>query len=320
MKILLTGATGFVGRNLSEFFTSTGYEVLGMSSREGLSDFCWDDLTAGRLPAVDAVFHLAGKAHDLKNQAEAEVYFEINTELTKKVFSWFLKSSAKQFYFFSSVKAAADFVSEGVLTEEVVPAPVGPYGESKIAAERFIRENFDFKKADDAGKRVYIIRPCMIHGPGNKGNLNLLYAVVKYGLPWPLGAFENRRSFLSVENLEFILAEMLKKQPPSGIYNVADDETLSTNDLVRGICAALGKQACIVNIPSGLVRLCASLGTCLHLPFNKERLNKLTENYAVSNRKIKQALGVDCLPVPVKEGIVRTITSFRERAGSKEKN
>lgn len=312
-KLLLTGATGFVGKNVSAAFKKAGYEIFGLSMRPGASEFSWRDVDAGTLPAVDAVIHLAGKAHDLKNRAGAQVYFDVNTELTKKIFSWFLKSSAKQFYFFSSVKAAADFVSGGALTEDVVPAPVGPYGESKIAAESFLRENFDFEKDESGGKRVYIIRPCMIHGPGNKGNLNLLYAVVRRGLPWPLGAFDNRRSFLAIDNLEFILAQMLEKSPPSGIYNVADDEPLSTNDLVRTICSTLGKTARVFCVPVGILRLAASAGTLLHLPFNKDRLNKLTENYVVSNSKIKRALGVEKLPVPVRDGIAATIKYFSEK-------
>lgn len=311
MKILITGVGGFVGKNLSEFFKKSGYEVWGLSSRPGQAEFSWADVSAGTLPEVDAVIHLAGKAHDLKNQTGANIYFEVNTELTKQIFSWFLKSSAKQFYFFSSVKAAADFVSEGELTEEVVPAPIGPYGESKIAAENFICENFDFGENVSGGKRVYIVRPCMIHGPGNKGNLNLLYAVVRRGLPWPLGAFENRRSFLSIANLEFILSQMLKKAPQSGIYNVADDEPLSTNDLVRTICFAIGKTARVVCFPAGLLRFAASAGTLLHLPFNRERLTKLTENYIVSNAKIKRALGIENLPVPVRDGIVFTIREMK---------
>lgn len=318
MKILITGIGGFVGQNLAEMLEKHGHSVVGLSSSPAgtpRARFSWRDLDAGTLPdGFDAVIHLAGKAHDLKNRAGAQVYFDVNTELTKKIFRRFLASSAKQFYFFSSVKAAADFVRGGELTEEVVPAPVGPYGESKIAAENFIRENFDFGGNAPGGKRVYVIRPCMIHGRGNKGNLNLLYAVVRRGLPWPLGAFENRRSFLSVANLGFIVGEMLEKAPDSGIYNVADDEALSTNELVRVICGATGKTARIVRVPASWIRLAAAAGTLLHLPFNRERLNKLTENYVVSNAKIKRALGVEKLPVPVREGLAETIRGFLPRS------
>ncbi|MCO7112538.1 NAD-dependent epimerase/dehydratase family protein [Bacteroides uniformis] len=129
-----------------------------------------------------------------KNRSAAQSYFDINTGLTQKIFDFFLESSAKKFVFFSSVKAAADSVVGDMLTEDVVPAPVGPYGESKIAAENYILdklkvENGKLKANPYDDKQVYILRPCMIHGSGNKGNLNLLYNVVRKGIPWPFGGF-----------------------------------------------------------------------------------------------------------------------------------
>ena len=95
--------------------------------------------------------------------------------------------------------------------------------------------NFDDSDSIIPGKQVYIMRPCMIHGPGNKGNLNLLYGVVKKGIPWPLGAFENRRSFTSVGNLCYVIDGLLTKSVPSGIYHMGDDEALSTNELIAVI-------------------------------------------------------------------------------------
>ena len=86
---------------------------------------------------------------------------------------------------------------QGILTEDTIPNPKTHYGISKLQAENYI---LDQKLPE--GKRVYILRPCMIHGPGNKGNLNLLYTLVKKGFPWPLGAFENQRSFLSIDNFQ----------------------------------------------------------------------------------------------------------------------
>ena len=160
------------------------------------------------------IIHLAGKAHDTKNQSQANVYFEINTELTKKIYDYFLDRSIKKFVFFSSVKAAADSVPGDILTEDVVPSPVGPYGESKIAAEQYILN----MKAEctNKDKQFYILRPCMIHGPGNKGNLNLLYSVVNKGIPWPLGSFDNRRTFTSIDNLCFVIEGLIKQDVESG--------------------------------------------------------------------------------------------------------
>ena len=172
--------------------------------------------------------------------------------------------TAKKFIQFSTVKSAANRVEGDFHNREIIPTPVG-LTESRIAAENYIIEKFapealkrpfhNFTDADAVvdGKKVYIMRPCMIHGPGNKGNLNLLYGVVSKGIPWPLGAFENRRSFTSIGNLQEVIKGLLTKEAPSGIYHMGDDEALSTNELIEVICSALGKKAHIWNIPRGLM-------------------------------------------------------------------
>ena len=277
---------------------------------------------------MDAIIHLAGKAHDTKNKSAADVYFKVNTGLTQRIFDWFLEQpKCKKFVFFSTAKAAADKV-DGILTEDVTPSPVGPYGESKIKAERYILDKFkefnslSSSREDDLEpetlnleprtKSVYIFRPCMIHGPGNKGNLNLLYSVVRRGIPWPLGAFDNRRTFTSVENICFAVNGVLTRDVPSGIYNMGDDEALSTNELIQEICRSLGKKAHIWHLPKGFMNAVATLGGWLHLPLNPERLRKLTENYISSNAKIKKALGVEHMPVDAREGLQRTLKSFNQ--------
>ncbi len=310
MKILITGIHGFVGSNLVEALkekhTIYGLDIVS-PIKEGVSNtFSWDDLDTGQVPDVDAIIHLAGKAHDTKNQAAAEVYFKVNTGLTQKIYDYFLKSSAQKFIFFSTAKAAADKV-EGVLTEDVTPSPVGPYGESKIKAEEYILSH------PSPEKSVYILRPCMIHGPGNKGNLNLLYSVVSKGIPWPLGAFENRRTFTSIGNLSFVISGLLTKDIPSGIYNMGDDEALSTNELIEVICESLGKKAHIWKLPKELMNGVAKVGGWLHLPLNTERLRKLTENYISSNAKIKAALGIEKMPIEAREGLKRTLEAFKEK-------
>ena len=216
-------------KDMYENNTIYGLDIIAPEKDGVAKTFSWDDLEAGKIPEVDAIIHLAGKAHDTKNQAAAETYFKVNRDLTIKIFDYFCsQTKCKKFVFFSSAKAAADKV-DGFLTEDVIPSPVGPYGESKIAAEKYIQEHMP------TDKQVFIFRPCMIHGPGNKGNLNLLYNVVKKGIPWPLGAFENRRTFTSVENICFAVNGVLTQDVPSGIYNMGDDEALSTNELIEDI-------------------------------------------------------------------------------------
>ena len=150
----------------------------------------------------------------------------------------------------------------------------------------------------------------MIHGPGNKGNLNLLYSVVSKGIPWPLGAFDNRRTFTSIDNLSYVISDLLTKEIPSGIYNMGDDEALSTNELIELICESLGKKAHIWKLPRGLMNGVAKVGGWLHLPLNSDRLQKLTENYISSNAKIKSALGIEQMPVRAKDGLKKTLSSF----------
>ena len=153
----------------------------------------------------------------------------------------------------------------------------------------------------------------MIHGPGNKGNLNLLYSVVSRGIPWPLGAFDNLRTFTSVENICYAVSGLLTKDIPSGIYNMGDDEPLSTNELIAIICEVLGRKPHIWKLSRGFMTGVARLGGVLHLPLNPDRLQKLTENYVSSNAKIKAALGIDNMPVDARSGLRRTIESFARR-------
>ena len=318
MNLLVTGIHGFVGsnivRSLLPYYSIYGLDIIFSLNSDIMKTFSWRDIEPTsfplqNLPQFDAIIHLAGKAHDTKNQSAAQSYFDINTGLTQKIFDFFLESSAKKFIFFSSVKAAADSVIGDILTEDVIPTPVGPYGESKIKAEEYIKEHLEYSTTE---KQVYILRPCMIHGPGNKGNLNLLYNVVKKGVPWPLGDFENRRSFTSIDNLCCVIEGLLIKDVPTGIYHMGDDEALSTNELIAIMCEAMEKQPRIWKMNKRFMEACAGLGTLLHLPLNTERLRKLTENYVVSNAKIKAALGIDKLPVTAKEGLMKTIRSFEE--------
>ncbi len=324
MNILITGIHGFVGSNLvialREYHALYGLDIITPEKEGVVKTFSWKDIETTSfpmqfLPKFDAIIHLAGKAHDTKNQSASQVYFDINTGLTQKIFDFFLESSAKRFIFFSSVKAAADSVVGDMLTEDVIPTPVGPYGESKIAAEEYIlsklrSEHGELKVAMQRDKRVYILRPCMIHGPGNKGNLNLLYNVVKKGIPWPLGDFENKRSFTSIDNLCYVVEGLLTKDVANGIYHMGDDEALSTNELIALMCEAMGKEPHIWKMNRKMMEGCAGLGTLLHLPLNTERLRKLTEDYVVSNEKIKLALGIDRMPVRAADGIMKTIRSF----------
>jgi nucleoside-diphosphate-sugar epimerase len=293
MIIYLTGGSGFIGRYM---FSNLD------------ANFRFYSRQSKPIIFSDIVIHLAGIAHDLKTVKSPDEYYKVNTELTKEVFDAFLVSKAKVFITLSSVKAVADEVN-GELSEEVTPNPFTHYGKSKMLAEKYI-----FSKLIPDGKRVYILRPCMIHGPGNKGNLNLLYSLVSKGIPWPLGAFKNKRSFCSIDNLMFIIRELIERDDiPSGVYNVADDSPLSTNDVISILAESQNRKAKIWEVSKGLIQFLAKLGDILRLPLTTERLQKLTESYLVSNQKIKSAIGKD-LPISAKDGLLKTFNSFQINA------
>jgi len=295
-KIIITGASGFVGQNISMYLSDIFFLINSVSLRNS----GWKMNFYG-----DAVIHLAGKAHDTKNTSQASEYFEVNTNLTKELFDEFLKRDIKDFIYFSSVKAVADEVSE-ILYEDIKPNPKSPYGQSKLKAEEYI-----LSKEIPEGKRVFIIRPCMIHGPGNKGNLNLLYNVVNKNIPYPLAAFYNERSFLGIDNLNYLVKEILQnKDIRSGIYNFADDEVLSTNKLIEIISDTANKKNLSIAIPKSLINVIAKFGDLIKLPLNSETIQKLTENYRVSNEKIKLAIGIEKLPNTARQGLEKTIKSF----------
>lgn len=295
--LYITGDKGFVGKNL----------LKDLSNIYSFSFYIKDQRIL--LPdSVTGIIHLAGKAHDLKNISDSSEYYQVNAELTKELFDAFLASSSKVFITLSSVKAVADEV-KGVLTEDYIPKPNTHYGKSKLQAERYI-----LSKQIPQGKRVYILRPCMIHGPGNKGNLNLLYKFVSKGFPWPLGSFDNKRSFCSIDNLIFIIKELINRDDiPSGVYNVADDEALSTNEVISLLAVSQNKKPKILILPKALIKAFAKLGDLLRLPLTTERLQKLTESYVVSNQKLKSAIGKN-LQVSAKQGLLKTFNSFHTNA------
>lgn len=292
----MTGGTGFIGQNLIPYLTERGQKCDNLS-RDQLKD----KINIGK---CNTVVHIAGLAHDTKNSLDVIAYYKVNYELTKKIFDAFLISESDKFIFISSVKAAADKV-EGILTEDVLPNPETIYGHSKLLAENYLQD-----QVLPEGKSLYILRPCMIHGPSNKGNLNLLFKVVKIGIPYFLAAFSNKRSLVSIENFCFIINELIARDGiPSGIYNIADDEPISTIEMVSILAEALNKKAQLWRLSPKGIKLLAKMGDILSLPFTTEKLNKLTENYVVSNLKIRAAIKKP-LPVTTRDGLRYTASMF----------
>jgi nucleoside-diphosphate-sugar epimerase len=313
MNILITGVNGFVGRYLSKSWRKE-HRIIGIDINKTFNEDveCIYDLNHLDKPLdSDVIIHLAGKAQDSTINVDFNSYFEANTKLTKIVFDSFLQSSARKFIFFSSVKAVVDQFPDGILTEDINPCPIGPYGISKLKAENYLLSKFD--EARIKGKSVFLLRPCMIHGPGSKGNLKLLYNVVNRRIPWPFGAYDNLRSFCSIENLLFVLNRMiLNDELKSGVFNVCDDTPISTNGIIQIISEEINKNAIVLRFPKILVDNIFSIGGVVNLPFNKNMLLKVTGNYIASNQKIKNALEIATMPVSAVDGMRVAIRSFHE--------
>lgn len=307
-RIFITGVTGFIGHNLIQHFSNErNFQLFGHSRDAVKARDQFKGLPVELIEThsaevfnelkIDTVIHLAGIAHDLSNQYKPSDYYRVNFENTKTIFDEFVKSNAKKFVFLSSIKAAVD-ISSNAVDETVQSIPVTDYGKSKRKAEEYIQS-----VQLEEGKRAYIFRPCMIHGEGNKGNLNLLYRFAKTGLPYPFGAFSNQRSFFTMDNLNFVFESFLNKNIPSGIYHLADEGFLSTTELYKLISLELGKKPMVWYTPSGLIQFFfSSIG-------KRATLNKLTEDMMVSNKKLLQYIGQP-LPVAMREGLKKTIRSF----------
>lgn len=297
IKTLLFGSNGFLGSHLQSKLDG---EVIGVNIRQQN----WHV----NIPGDANVFiNCIGKVHDHKGTATEHDFYFANYELVMVIFEEFLKSNAQLFIHISSIAAVEENERNEVLTENSVANPQSHYGKSKKAAEEYL-----LKQTLPSGKKLFILRPSMIHGEGDKGNLTLLYKIISKGIPYPLGAFQNSRTFISVDNAVFLINEIIKKhiEIEGGIYHITDDEPLSTKKIIEIIGEAKGKKPLILSPPKSLINGLARIGDLISLPINSKRLKKMTSNLIVSNLKIKSALNIDSLPITVEEGMKRTIESF----------
>lgn len=311
--ILVTGFSGFIGVNLIQYLKNIDkYHITGVTRNKNkydISKYKIDNIITYEelfksAENFDIVIHLAGQVIEsgYKNSAE-ELYNEANFELTKSVFDYFnLSSSGQKFIFLSSIHVLTDMPNQ-IIDESYTPEPFTYYGKSKFKAERYLFEN----KLDE--RKTYILRPTMIHGPGNKGNLRALYNYINTGFPFFYQTLENKRSFLSIENLCFVINELIYNDIEDGLYHLADDSPTKTADLLKIISEESGAKVRKVKIPGFVLSLLSILGDYLPIPFDKSRYIKLTSDFLVSNKKIIHAIGKP-LPVQSEDGIRMTIQSF----------
>lgn len=300
MTVLILGSSGFIGQHLiQQLKADFSISTKSLRNEQALDENFQEDV----------VINLVGKAHDHEGTATEQDYFEVNFELVKKIYQRFVNSASKIFIHVSSLAALEEFESDHPLTETDSTNPVSFYGKSKRAAEEWL-----LAQPEIPGKKVIILRPPMVHGPGDKGNLTLLYKLISRGIPYPLSSFNNERSFISVDNFSFFIKEIILRHHllSQNLYHIADDQPLSTKEIILTIQEVCKKKVINLSLPKELISAIAKIGDVLPIPLNSKRLKKMTATLLVSNQKIKKELGIKTLPLSAEDGLKKTIESFKK--------
>lgn len=273
-SFLITGKTGFILSNLIDL---NAWNWTSVSFRGNIENIDFKN--------QDGIIHAAGIAHDLKGDLQKEDYLDINYNKTKLLYDLFLKSDSKYFFFMSSVKVYGEELSESIITEKSSLSPNSWYGKSKLLAENYIIDNLP-----ENYKKVYIFRLAMTHGPGNKGNLNVLIKFVNMNLPWLFN--DCKRTYCSINVLNHFINQFIISNPSSGVYNICDDYPVSTHEILQKIAFFKRKKIRICSVFSNFLLFCVPLIDPFKLPFlNSSVANKITKDLYISNRKAKKAIG-----------------------------
>jgi nucleoside-diphosphate-sugar epimerase len=264
MRILVTGASGFIGRELCIQLASAGLDVVALSRKPidlpaKVTTIVVNSLLAyDSLPTlfkgVDCVVHAAGLAHVSSSGESREfgLYYRVNVELTKRIMLSAAKSGVSRFIYISSARVFSDVESNGLPFKETdPPTPVGPYAESKFQAESAVR-----KISAESMMEHVIIRTPLVYGPKSPGNFGLLATAIASRLPLPLGAYRyNKRSFVSLINLiDFIRLVIKHPRAVNETFHVSDGIDLSTVDLCRKMAHSMGKRVQFLHVPDRIVR------------------------------------------------------------------
>ena len=259
MKVLVTGANGFVGSALVEDLRARGHAVVAATRAPSQNAVSVGDLNgatdwSAALEGCDAVIHTAARVHQMKEQAEnAEaLYRQTNVEATMNLARQAAAAGVRRFVFLSSIKAMGE---TGHFTETTPCRPEDAYGRSKREAEEAL-----LRLSAEAGLEVVILRLPLIYGPGVKGNFLSLMRVAKKGLPLPFGAVRNARSLLYLGNLVDVIALCVNHPAAAGrVFLPSDGVKVSTPELIRGIAEAVGRKAMLLPVPTSLMLAAAGL-------------------------------------------------------------
>lgn len=294
--IVLTGTTGYIGQNLTKYFNSKSKKNKSISLRFQN----WHKM----MPLeTETIIHLAAINLNPQDSAFDEEYFRVNTELTSKLFRYFLNSNAKTFIFLSTTELIDKHISE--VTEDAKVNPTNPFLQSKLDAEQFI-----LKQDLPEGKRAIILRVAPVYGRETKSTLHDTFSFCKR-FPWFFGVFDTKQSFCNIDNLTEIIAQIAENtNVSSGIYNVADSDPIASVQLVNWIADVFDKKAKIIKVPKGILNLFAKIGNMFNLEFNSKKLFELSHSRIIVGNKILAALDKNKMPVDTETAVLKTIEYY----------
>lgn len=319
--MLVTGATGFLGRHMVQALLGRGMAVRALT-RPGSTS-----APAGTEPApvaalsdsaglqralegVTSVIHLAAYVHRPRVRDE-QAYHAVNVEGTVALLDAGVAAGIRDFVFVSTVKVVGE-VSREPWSERTQPAPADPYGRTKLAAEQAVRA-----AAARHGLHAPILRLPLVYGPGMKANALRLFQIIDRGLPLPLGAVQNQRSLLYVGNFVAAVGATIEHEAGNDLFFVSDGLPIATPDLIRAIARALGRPARVVSVPVGLMRAAARIGDQIArvvpaVPFTSVTLDRLVGSLAVDSSKLSAAVGFRP-PYTLEQGLAAAAAWYRTR-------
>ncbi|MCA0912798.1 UDP-glucose 4-epimerase family protein [Marinobacter nauticus] len=313
VKILLTGATGFVGGRLASHFARSDAISLVCAVRRAGTSVCGEEFVIGELNATtewtealigqDVVIHAAARVHIMQDETEDPLgeYRKINVRGTLNLARQAARAGVRRFIFISSIKVNGEHSPRGFpFTADAAPAPEDAYGISKLEAEEALSA-----VATETGMEVVIIRPPLVYGPGVKGNFATLIELLEKGVPLPLGAIHNKRSLVALDNLVDLIVTCID-HPKAGnqVFLAGDGEDVSTTELLRGIGNAIGRPARLIPVPAAVLMFGAGLLG------KKAVAQRVLGSLQVDISKTRRMLGWEP-PLSLEEGLRRCFDSER---------
>jgi len=323
--LLITGITGFVGKALAEhLINNSNYNIIATTRRKiplhkNIKQIVVGDLNtnidwSNILTKVDHIIHLAGRAHIMQDTAKNPLneFRKTNTESTLKLAKQAAKSGIKRFIFLSSIKVNGESTKPNKPFKHNHPSnPSDPYAQSKHEAEQELK-----KIANTSKMEIVIIRPPLIYGPQVKANFKKMIQWVQKGIPLPLGAINNKRSFVSLDNLTDLITLCLQHPKAANqTFLVSDNHDLSTTELLQRIAQALGKNTPLIPIPSNIITRVASLLG------KKDLAQRLCGSLQVDIQHTKQTLNWHP-PIKLNNALKKTVKHWKkkEKEGEGERN